>query len=154
MNLAVRVAKKNDLEAIVNLLKKGKLNVEGIEAHLEHFIVVENPDGEQIVGTAGLEVFGDQYGLLRSLAVEPAFFNEKIGVELLGILLSSAGQKGLQEVYLLTRSAPFFQFCGFQEVGWEDIPKEVKSSTHFQQYSPGLSTAMVYKRASEPQVTN
>lgn len=152
MGLAVRVAGKKDIHAIVNLLKKGKLNVEGIEAHLDHFLVVEELGSQQVVGTAGLEILGNQYGLLRSLAVEPAFFDEKVGWELLRILLSRAGKQGLQEIYLLTRSAPFFQFCGFKEVEWEDIPSQVKASTHFQQYTPSLSTAMVYKRATTARI--
>lgn len=152
MSVAVRVAGKKDVQAIVNLLKKGKLNVEGIEAHLDHFLVVEELGNQQVVGTAGLEILGNQYGLLRSLAVEPAFFNEKIGWELLRILLVHAGKQGLQEIYLLTRSVPFFQLCGFQEVEWKDIPSQVKESTHFQQYTPSLSTAMVYKRPTTARI--
>ncbi|RXT08689.1 GNAT family N-acetyltransferase [Ammoniphilus sp. CFH 90114] len=152
MSLVMRVARKNDVEQMVELLKKGKLNVEGIEDHLDHFLVVEDSNSQRVVGTAGLEVLGDQYGLLRSLAVEPAFFNESVGWELLRVLLSLAGKKGLLEVYLLTRSSSFFQLCGFTEIDWEDIPGEVKSSTHFQQYTPSLSTAMVYKRPAKAQI--
>lgn len=145
MSKIVRTAVNRDVDDIVKLLKKGKLNSEGIEEHFEHFIVVEDVEEQQIVGTAGMEVIDTQYGLFRSLALDSNRLDAKVGMELVRILLTSAQQKGLQEIYLLTRSAPFFHLFGFKEAIYEEIPCSVKDSPHFRQADLELSTVMVYK---------
>lgn len=152
MSMVVRMATDQDQDGIVKLLKKGKLNYEGIEDHITHFLVVEHQDHQEIVGTAGLEIVKDQVGLLRSLALDSAWLDAQAGMELVRILLSFAVQKGLQEIYLLTRSAAFFHYFGFQAVKEEAIPAVIKASSHFQQHQPGLSTVMVYKRQLANQI--
>ncbi len=146
MNMVVRMATDQDQDRIVKLLKKGKLNSAGIEEHIVHFLVVEHQDHQEIVGTAGLEMVEERVGLLRSLALDSAWLDVQAGMELVRILLSFAVQKGLQEIYLLTRSASFFHFFGFQAVNEDAIPAVIKASSHFQQHQPGLSTVMVYKK--------
>lgn len=146
MSMVVRMATDKDQDGIVKLLKKGKLNTEGIEKHIAHFLVVEHQDHQEIVGTAGLEIVEERVGLLRSLALDPTWLDAQAAMELVRILLSFAVQKGLQEIYLLTRSAAFFQFFGFQAVPEEAIPAGIQASPHFQQHQPGLSTVMVYKK--------
>lgn len=147
MNHVVRMAGYPDVESIVKLLKKGKLNVTGIEQHIENFLVVEQTEPQQIVGTAGLEVVGKDCGLLRSLAIDSTSLDAKVGMELVRILLAHAIlQKGIHEIYLLTRSPIFFEFFGFKEVKGEDVPNIIKQSPHFKQTESVLSTVMVYKK--------
>lgn len=148
MESRVRLASEHDVESIVKLLKKGKLNVEGIENHIENFLVVEQMSSHQIVGTAGLEVIGEDYGLLRSLVIDPVCLDPKIGMELVRILLSFAIGKGLQEIYFITRSKDFFEYFGCTEVSGPDVPWSIQQSRHFQQSKSDLSTVMVYKKVN------
>ncbi|MBP1934009.1 GNAT family N-acetyltransferase [Ammoniphilus resinae] len=152
MSVIIRLATSGDLYDIVKLLAKGKLNHEGIAPHVEQFLVVEK-DGE-IVGTAGWEKIGQDYGLLRSLALDASVWNTKIVLDLLQILLKSAEEKAVQEVFLLTGSAvELFEWVGFRPVDWKEIPHEVKQSSHFKQAKEGLSTAMRYTQVDNQRET-
>lgn len=144
-NSVVRAATRQDLPSIVKLLEKGKLNATGIEQHLENFLVVEQLDPSQIVGTAGLEMCDERRGLLRSLAVDSAYLQADAMMELARILLAFAIQKGVRELYLVTRSPSFFDFFGFEAIEQADAPELIQQSAHFQQAKTDLSTVMVYK---------
>jgi len=152
MDLVIRLATANDLNDIVKLLAKGKLNHEGIAQHVEHFLVVEK--GGEVVGTAGWEKIGQDYGLLRSLALDASVWNTKVVLDLLQILLKTAEEKAVQEVFLLTGSAvELFEWVGFQSVNPEEIPREVKQSSHFQQAKVRLSTVMRYAQVDNQRKT-
>ena len=149
MDHMIRMAGHQDLDSIVKLLKKGKLNIEGIENHIENFIVVEQEESQHIVGTAGLEVIDEKYGLLRSLVIDPACLDATAGMELVRILLAFSIQKGIQEVYFITRSTQFFEFFGCQAIDGADVPNCVQQSQHYQQSISNLSTVMVYKKGKK-----
>lgn len=149
MDHIIRMAGHQDLDSIVKLLKKGKLNVEGLEKHIENFLVVEQQDSQRIVGTAGLEVIEDKYGLLRSLVIDPVCLDATAGMELVRILLAFSIQKGIQEIYFITRSTGFFEFFGCTEVDGADVPYSVQRSQHYQQSKSDLSTVMVYKKGDK-----
>lgn len=149
MDHIIRMAGHQDLDSIVKLLKKGKLNVEGLEKHIENFIVVEQQESQRIVGTAGLEVIEDKYGLLRSLVIDPACLDATAGMELLRILLAFSIQKGIQEIYFITLSTGFFEFFGCKKIDGVDVPYSVQRSQHYQQTKSDLSTVMVYKKGDK-----
>jgi len=149
MEHIIRMACQQDLDSIVKLLNKGKLNVEGLENHIENFLVVEQQDSGRIVGTAGLEIIEEKYGLLRSLVIDPACLDATAGLELVRILLAFSIQKGIQEVYFITRSSGIFEFYGCKEIDGVDVPRSVQRSQHYQQSKSDLSTVMVYKKGDK-----
>jgi len=63
----LRAAVAPDLPQIVEMLRGAGLIVAGVEDHLGAFLVAA--DGERVIGSAGLEVYGD-VALLRSVAVD------------------------------------------------------------------------------------
>lgn len=145
MGIVVRMAKQWDIPAMKRLLKKGDLHTEGIERHIEHFLVAEENRNGEVVGTAGMEVFGSN-GLLRSLAVSSETGNAKLGLELLRIMLAFARKKGVRNLYLLSgRSHQLFDLFGFEQLDWEQVPEELKESSHLQQYQPERMCIMVYR---------
>ncbi|MBO8172027.1 MAG: GNAT family N-acetyltransferase [Bacillaceae bacterium] len=144
MSIVVRLATQDDLETIRGLLRKGRLNTEGIDEHLDHFLVVEDVNHQKIVGTAGMEIWG-KHGLLRSLAMASESWNARVGLELVRIMLNFARKKQVQDLYLITASSyEFFQNLGFQPIGLEQVPDSLKTSSHFKQYQPEWMRIMVY----------
>jgi hypothetical protein len=64
----IRIAKRSELDKVLKLLESLDLPGDGVEEHLDEFLVAE--EAGRVIGAVGLEVYGS-VGLLRSLAVEP-----------------------------------------------------------------------------------
>jgi amino-acid N-acetyltransferase len=142
----IRRAEEKDLFRVRRLIKDAGLNDKGIEKHLSHFFVAETAEGEemsQMIGVVGMEVHGP-YGLLRSFVLERASWNPKVGLNMIGILLSYAKKLKLERVYLLAgASTSFFGELGFSEVAVQDLPEELMASEHLER-SVFKGTPMVY----------
>src|SRR3990172_5163315 len=111
----LRAAVAPDLLQIVEMLHGAGLIVAGVEDHLGAFLVAA--DGERVIGSAGLEVYGD-VALLRSVAVDEGFRGQGLGRRLVTAALANARHLGVREVALLTTSAaPVFRRPGFREGG-------------------------------------
>jgi amino-acid N-acetyltransferase len=73
-------------------------------------------DKENMIGTAGLEMWGKQ-GLLRSIAVSKNMHNRGCGTSLVNHIIKEAKKGGVEELFLLTTNASaFFQKSGFKEI--------------------------------------
>src|SRR5215831_11219180 len=119
-----------DAPAILDLVRAVQLQPEGIEATLEYFWVAR--EGEQIVGTVGLEVY-DDLALLRSLAVTPVRQHIGLGRALTQTVLSYLTTRQFRAVYLLTTTAEaFFARHGFRPVARDTVPASVQQSVEFQ----------------------
>jgi amino-acid N-acetyltransferase len=69
-DMTFRAGEKSDIRRIKSLLKSADLPYEDIDLSRQDFIVaVQNA---KIIGAVGLEPY-EEYGLLRSLAVEDAY---------------------------------------------------------------------------------
>lgn len=139
-SLRVRLAHQRDLPQVERLLSDGKLPMEGVPEHLNSFLVAE--DGGNLIGVAGLEVYGDA-ALLRSVAVRPTWRGKGLGQLLIDTALQSAKQKGITKVYLLTETAAdYFPRFGFRRMTPEDIDERVKASVEFRSACPASAIAM------------
>ena len=103
------------LPEILELLSAVDLPHEGVEEHLDGFLIARSGGG-RIVGCVGLERYGE-LGLLRSVAILPKHQGQWIGSKLVRRLLENASRDGITEVVLLTATAKdYFQAkFGFQE---------------------------------------
>ncbi len=89
-----------------------KLPLDGLEG--TKLWVLELGGGE-VVGVAGLELYGNQ-GLLRSVAVADSMHNRGYGAALANYVICEARKSRVQELFLLTTTAPeFFKKLGFKE---------------------------------------
>src|SRR5207244_3484972 len=123
-------ARPEDAPASLDLVGAVHLPPEGIEATLDYFWVAR--EGEQIVGTVGLEVYDDM-ALLRSLAVTPACQHTGLGRALTETALSYLTTRQFRAVYLLTTTAEaFFVRHGFCLVARDAVPASVQQSVEFQ----------------------
>lgn len=105
-------------------------------------LVVARIDGE-LVGCAGLEIWGAAHGLLRSVAVAPARRGLAIGEALVADRLAVARADGLADVSLLTTGASlYFGRLGFAPVARDQLPAALARSTQLGLGACSTATAM------------
>jgi amino-acid N-acetyltransferase len=134
LDIDIRAATPQDWPAIAALLQACALPLEGAREHLDDFVVASRSG--TIVGTAGLEVYGDS-ALLRSVAVPERDRNTGIGRALLDSLMAAARRRGVSKLYLLTTTAPrYFERFGFRPQDRDLAPAGLKASAEFQGTCP------------------
>ena len=133
-------ATERDLPGIRALLERVHLPLAGVDEHLPTILVAK--EGEQIVGTAALELYADG-ALLRSIAVEPRRQGQHLGHQLTDAALHLATTCGANSVFLLTTTAEgFFPKFGFEPINREQVPASVRESVEFQSACPASAIVM------------
>lgn len=142
MDLTYRLIEdEKGFEAFRSLLKASGLPADDLNFSKD--LLVGYFEGEALVGTGGLEVYGS-YGLLRSLSVKFGIRGKSVGTNITEYLIDEAKHKKLRGIYLLTENASgFFQKRGFIPVSREDVPVELKSSSEFTHVCPAGAVAMM-----------
>ncbi len=129
-----------EMGRVRRLLERVGLPSEDLSAASVQFWVERR--GEEIVGCIGLERLGE-LGLLRSLAVEPAYRGHGAGQRLVERLLRAAGEAGIREVWLLTtRARDYFASLGFVAVPRSEVPREIQSHPQFTSVCPSSAQCM------------
>jgi N-acetylglutamate synthase-like GNAT family acetyltransferase len=139
--ISIRKAGPADRGAVESLLTRTGLPIDGVADHLDHFAVAV--DGDTVVGSAGLEVYG-RHGLLRSVAVLPERQHGGLGRRLIETALETARRERLASVTLLTTTATdYFPRFGFRRIEQSAAPEAVKASTQFRGACPSTAAAML-----------
>ncbi|MBB1284705.1 GNAT family N-acetyltransferase [Flavisolibacter sp. BT320] len=129
-----------DGKQVVSLLANEGLPTADLPEGLPHFLVAT--DGPAVIGAVGLEVYGND-GLLRSMAVSPAYRSLGIAARLLEALEAEARQNGVTSLYLLTETAAdYFQRKGFVVISRDETPDAIQSSSEFSSVCPVSATLM------------
>ena len=126
----VRPAAIGDVPYIHHLLEayaaQGNLlprSMNELYRHLRDFFVIEIAD--RIAGCGALEIFTEDLGEVRSLAVEDEFKRRGFGKLLVQRLVQEARTLGLRRLMALTYVPPFFHKLGFKTVAKETLPEKV-----------------------------
>jgi N-acetylglutamate synthase-like GNAT family acetyltransferase len=139
-NVSLRPAASSDWPAISALLDVNKLPLAGARDHLSTYLVATQ--GDEIVGTAGAEVYGD-LALLRSVAVAPVLQRQGVGKILVSRLLEEAKRRQIAKVYLLSVTAPeYFAQFGFKRCPRENAPAALHASAEFQSACPAWAALL------------
>lgn len=142
MTLQIENARPEEKELVISLLEEADLLTEDLPEGLPTFLLAK--EGDELVGVAGLELFGS-VGLLRSVAVSPAYQGQGIAGRMVEQLLASADEQDLQAVYLITTKADhYFDRYGFTAVDRQQVPEEIQQTRQFSGLCP--SSAVVMKR--------
>jgi amino-acid N-acetyltransferase len=142
MSPTIGPAAPADLPAVLELIDRSKLPRAGLEQHVGSTLVAR--DGNRIVGTAALELYGGS-ALLRSVAVASELRGQGVGQALTRAALDLARSRGVQTVYLLTETAAgFFPKFGFRPVLRAEVDPAVTVSREFTTACP--ETALVMAR--------
>ncbi len=140
MSPTIGPAVPTDLPAILDLIDGSKLPSAGLEQHVGSTLVAR--DGDRIVGTAALELYGGS-ALLRSVAVAGELRGQGVGQALTNAALDLAKRRGVHTVYLLTETATqFFPKFGFRPVPRTDVDPGVLESTEFTTACPASALVM------------
>lgn len=143
MPLVAEPARPHDLRGALDLLGRSELAERDVAEGWGHYFVVREDDG-RIVGVAGLEVHGGD-GLLRSVAVDPAYRGQALGTRLVAAAMERAALLRLRDVYLLTTTAErWFARRGFAACPRESAPTAIAASWEFRAGCP--ATAVFMKR--------
>lgn len=127
-------------ETFRSLLQGSGLPADDLD--FERDLLVGYYEGDELVGTGALEVYGP-YALLRSLSVKMGIRGKAVGTTLTQYLLDEARKKNLKGVYLLTDTARgFFQKKGFKDMARDAVPAEVKQSAEFSKRCPESAAVM------------
>jgi amino-acid N-acetyltransferase len=133
-------ARQEELPGILALLDECELPREGLAPHLSTTLVAR--DGNQIVGSSALEIY-EEFALLRSIAVRPAFRGRGLARRLTRAALDLAKHHQVTAVYLLTASAStYFLRLGFKSIPRSDVPEKVQRSVEFTTLCPDTATVM------------
>jgi N-acetylglutamate synthase-like GNAT family acetyltransferase len=140
-NISLRQATGSDWPAVSGLLEANRLPLEGARAHINTFLVAKA--NHELVGCAGVELYG-QFALLRSVAVAPGLHGQRIGTELVTLMLQETRQRNVTDLYLLTTTAQrYFEQFGFSAAGRTSAPPQLSASAEFQGACPTSAQLMV-----------
>jgi len=144
----IQKANKIDLPEINQLLKAADLPLVDPEEFTNYFY--KSTDQENKVNSAiGLEIY-ENYGLLRSMVVDPNYRNKGIAGILIDQVVKSATDIGLHEIYLLTSTAEkYFLKKGFEVKNREHCPAEIKGSKEYSSICPSSSSLMSKKISNQ-----
>lgn len=127
-------------QAFRSLLKSSGLPADDLDYKRD--LLVGYYEGDELVGTGGLEVYG-QSALLRSLSVKMGIRGKAVGSTITEYLVAEAKQRKIKSIYLLTETAHgFFLKKGFVDVPRESVPAEVRSSEEFAKLCPQSAAVM------------
>ena len=137
-NIFYKIAIDEDMESVVELLKKNNLPVDDLNTGYRTFIVA-NLNG-RIIGCVALETYNDS-GLLRSLVVENNFRSKGIAHKLMAEV--EAWTNGLNNLYLLTTTASgFFLKIGWKNIERSSVPESIALSSEFATVCPSTAICM------------
>jgi len=138
--MTIKKANEADLSAIIALLQANNLPVDDIKLGEQQFLIAQND--EQIVGCIGIEPFGKD-AILRSLAVDEAWRNQKIANRLYLQLLDDCLENGITRLFLLTNTAQgYFERLGWTIANRNEVPPAVGASAEFAHLCPSTAVCM------------
>lgn len=131
----LRPARCEEFGAIARLLTAADLPVDDLDAAMLDAFVVATEGGE-LVGVAGLEVYGSN-ALLRSLAVDAGHRSRGLGGSLVDAIETEARGRGVTALYLLTTTAGrFFERLGYSAHDRAAVPDSIAATEEFSSLCP------------------
>jgi amino-acid N-acetyltransferase len=136
-----------DLPKILGLLERCGLPQDGLKTSAALIVVAK--DADAVLGCAALELYGTA-GLLRSVAVDPAYRSQAVGWQLVEKMLGYGRRFGIREVYLLTETAAeYFPRFGFHLISREMVSPAIRASVEWTGACPVSAQAMVCELNAE-----
>ncbi len=140
-DVKIQPAKQADLNKIIRLLSKEQLPVIDMGDEAVHLFVAMIRD--EIISVIGLEKYKNK-GLLRSLAVEEAYKNQKTGEAMIKYLFEYCDKEKITALYLLTTTAEnYFTRFGFQQTDRFKVPAVIRQTREFKDLCPASAVVMV-----------
>ena len=140
MPIRIERATVEDRDNLLRLLTQNNLPLEGLSEALDTALVAR--DGEQLVGSAALEIYDDG-ALLRSVAVARDRQGRGIGQAMTKEAIRLASELKIPALFLLTTTAEqFFPKFGFERIVRSEVPTGVQASLEFTSACPATAVVM------------
>ncbi len=137
----------HDRPRVRELLERCGLPVDDLDTSPVDFLVMR--EAGQVVGAVGLQS-ADGAGLLRSLAVLPSLHGQGRGAALVAAVERLAERRGMDDLYLLTTTAPaFFALHDYLRVHRAAVPPAIQQTKQFAGLCPSTAACM-HKRLRPP----
>ena len=135
---------QNDKKIVLDLLSKADLPIADLTTKkMRNFMVARDGDNH-ILGVVGVETY-QEIGLLRSLAVDPAYRGKGIGLQLTRRMESFAKHNGIRALYLLTMTAAdFFVKIGYKVTHRDKVPDSIGKTEEYKNLCP-VSAVCLFK---------
>ncbi len=126
----------SDKQEVLDLLSGAELPTEDLsDEKMQNFMVARSEDNS-VIGVVGIEMFQEN-GLLRSLAVQPAYRGKGLGGQLTREIESFARSSGIKTLYLLTlTAADFFPKFEYQVIPRDRAPEPIQNTAEFNNLCP------------------
>ena len=134
----------NDKQEMLDLLSGAELPIEDLTDEIIINFMVARGKGDTIIGVVGIEMH-QKNGLLRSLAVHPAYRGKGLGGQLTREIESFAWSNGIKTLYLLTMTAvDFFSKFEYRTIQRDQAPESIQNTHEFKTVCP-VSAACLFK---------
>ena len=131
----------DSLDQLESLLRNDDLPIEDIGECAEIFCGIF--DGDRLVAAGGLEPAGN-FGLLRSVVVQPQYREQGLARAIVEFLLEQAQLQGREAVYLLTETAAgYFENLGFSRVERAQVPVAIAQTRQFAAICPDSASCLM-----------
>lgn len=132
----------SDLDAVRTILQAAGLPTDGVADQFGPGWAVARAGTGALIGAAGVERYGN-WGLLRSVAVLPAWRGGGVGGALARDRIAWARAQGLDGLYLLTdTAAEYWLRFGFHTILRDEAPVAVRASVEWAHACPQSAVAM------------
>lgn len=143
----MNIEKITDVKEVVALLARCGLSAEGITDSAPP-LFFGTRHGGKLVAVVGLELF-PPFGLLRSLAVAPAFRLRDLGRTLVVFAELFSVSQGVKTLFLLTQNAEsYFAELGYAAASRSMAPVAIQETVQFARLCPS-SAVLMHKRIDE-----
>ncbi len=147
--ISIKKFSTNDKEKVLDLLNAAELPIEDLTTEIMNQFMVAKDEDDCIIGVVGVEMYQGS-GLLRSLAVHPAYRGKGLGRQLTRRVESFARQNGIRTLYLLTMTAAdFFLKIGYETTQRDKVPESIGKTREFKNICP-VSATCLFKELNSP----
>lgn len=122
------------------LEKTNLLFVDIGEENVKVFGIIEE---DTVIACGAIEPF-DDFGLIRSVAVDPCYQNQGVGDQMVALVEGEAKAMGIHYLFLLTTTASaYFLKKGYDEISRTGVPAMVREAQQFKSLCPASAICMV-----------
>jgi len=124
-----RIAEARKIQKLIEpFARQGEMlprSLGDIYEFIRDYMVITEPETENIIGTCALHIMWEDIAEIRSLAVREDFSHQGIGGTLVRAAIKEAKRLGCRRIFSLTFKPGFFFRMGFQPIDKRELPQKV-----------------------------
>jgi len=131
--MEIKRASSNDLQAVADLLGESGFASANSAIDTLHHVYLAYTKNNELAGVGAMQIYGSA-AFLHTLVVREAFRGQGFGYLLMKTLDHAAKSENIDEIYVLSDGlGDYFKRYGYESVDAGSLPKQIATSTLFQQ---------------------